>query len=92
MIFPTYNVNFKRGASEESIVATGEIRNDSNRDYTCALFKIILYGKHHAIGTGVIKIHDFKLKTTKAFNILIEAHYKLIPSIMRYEIVMERGY
>lgn len=92
MIFPTYNVEFKRASNEEFIVASGEIRNDSNRDYTCGLFKIILYGKHSAIGTGIIKIYDFKVKSTKAFSILVEAHSRLIPSILRYEIIMERGY
>jgi len=92
MFFPVYDVNFKRGSSEETIVATGDIRNDSNKDYACALFKIVIYSKHSAIGSGVIKIHDFKLKTTKSFNVLIDAHSKLIPAIMRYEILMERGY
>jgi len=92
MIFPTYDVNFKRGSSEETIIVTGEVRNDSNRDYTCALFKIIIYSKHSAIGSGIIKLHDFKLKTTKSFNVLIDVHSRLIPAIVRYEIVMERGY
>jgi len=89
MIFPSYNVTFRKGA-EDWIVACGEIRNDTIKDYRLAFFRIIVYGKSHTLGSGVIKIPGFRGKSTRYFEILIEGiSYKLIPSIVRHEIVLE---
>lgn len=92
MLFPCYGINFERGSYEESIIATGELKNDSTKDYNLAMFKIIIYSKRQSIGSGVIKLYDFKKNATKSFRIIIEAHRDLIPLIVKYEILLESAY
>jgi len=90
MLFPLYDVKFRKG--EEWIIVSGQIRNDSHKNFTLAVFKIILFSKNLIIGSGTIKIHNFRSKTTKNFEqILTGVGYHLIPSIDRYDIVLERG-
>lgn len=92
MFFPCYNVNFAAGVDEEWIVVTGEIRNDTSKDYSFVLFKIILYGKNAAIGSGIIKVHDFRRRSTKLFEVNIELPRKLIATIIKHEVLYEGGY
>jgi len=92
MAFPAYNVNFRR-AHQENIIATGEIVNESSKDYAMAMFKIMVFDKHHLLGSGIIKVHDFHPRAIREFEALIEGlDYKAIPAIFRYEILFEGGY
>jgi hypothetical protein len=92
MIFSVYNIFFKEG-TENWTVVNGEIRNESNIDYRAAIFRIFIFDKQRKLGNGVIKIHNFRGYSTRTFEVLIEGlSYKSIPSIVRHEIIFESGY
>ena len=92
MAFPVYNLTFRRG-HQNSIIASGEMVNETSRDYAMAMFKVLVFDKHQLLGTGIIKVHDFRSKAIREFESLIEGlDYKVIPSIFRYEVVFEGGY
>lgn len=92
MFFSSYNVNFEKGSYDESIIANGEIRNETLKDYSLVMFKIIVYNKRCSLGSGIIKIYDFKRTTTRAFNVILEVHRGLLPTIVKHEIVVETAY
>jgi hypothetical protein len=85
-------VNFSAGTDEDWLVVSGEIRNDTSKDYNFAMFKIILYNKQMALGSGIIKIYDFRRRTTKVFELPIEVPRKMIQTIVKYEVLYEGGY
>ncbi|MFA5157115.1 MAG: FxLYD domain-containing protein [Candidatus Omnitrophota bacterium] len=93
MIFPTYEVQFEKSGFDESVVVTGDIKNDSSRDYNMAMFKIVLYSRHKLVGSGVIKVYDFKRDMTKPFRAYVAMDTAVkITAIDRYEIMIEGGY
>ena len=92
MNFPTYQVHFEKSSFDDSVVVTGEIKNDSSRDYNLAMFKIVLYAKNKRLGAGVIKVFDFKKDIIKAFRTYVLIGEAKLPMIDRYEIMMEGGY
>ena len=93
MIFPTYDVSFEKSTFDESIVATGEIKNDTSRDYNLAMFRIIVYARNRRLGSGIIKLYDFRRGMNKSFRtyIPITADIK-VSMINRYEVMIEGGY
>ena len=92
MLFPSYNVTFKRG-SEEWIVVTGEIQNIAKRNFTTAVFRLVLFDKRRVMGIGFIKLRSFRARSIRRFEVLIHGlHYKLIPTIVNYRIILESGY
>ncbi len=93
MIFPTYDINFKANLNDNSLLVTGEVENNSVRDYSVAMFRIALFDKKQRLGTGFAKVYEFKKNTRKAFEAQIKgAEATAIPSIARYEILFETGY
>lgn len=93
MIFPVYDVNFKASLNDNSVLATGEIENNSPRDYSVAMFRIMLFNKKQRLGTGFAKVYEFKRNTRKAFEAPIKGvEVAAIKSIARYEILFESGY
>jgi hypothetical protein len=92
MIFPTYQVSFEKSSFDDSVIVTGEIKNDSSRDYNLAMFKIILYSKNKRLGAGIIKVFDFKKDITKTFRAYVLIGEAKVPMIDRYETMMEGGY
>lgn len=92
MAFSLFNVTLKRG-SEEWVIINGEIRNETKRDYKVSIFRMFLYDSMQVVAIGLIKVYDFRARSTRTFEILIEGmNYKLIPSVVRYEVVLESGY
>ncbi len=92
MIFPAYEVNFEKSSFDDSVVVSGELKNDSNRAYNLAMFRIILYSKNKRLGAGIIKIYDFKKDITKAFRAYVLIGDAKFTMIDRYEIMLEGGY
>ena len=93
MIFQTYEVQYERSGFDESIIVTGDIKNDSSRDYNMAMFKIVLYSRNKPVGSGVIKVYDFKKNMTKPFRTYVPVDSAVkITAINRYEIMIEGGY
>jgi len=92
MAFPVYNVKFRK-AHQDNILASGEIVNGSSKNYTEAMFRILVFDKYHVLGTGIIKVHGFSSHAHQQFEVLIEGvDYRVISSIFRYEILFEGGY
>jgi len=93
MYFSAYNVDYRRASIEDWVVVTGEIRNDSKKNFATAIFRIVLFDKRKTLGTGFIKIHGFRINAIKRFEVSIEGlHYKFISSIVRHELVLESAY
>ena len=92
MNFPVYNIRYEARTADFSTVVKGEIKNDGAKDFTFIMFKIILYDRQKSIGTGIIKIYDFKINNIKFFEAVVDMHRSLIPRILKYEIVFENGY
>ena len=91
MNFPLYNLEFKQGA-EDWIVARGEIRNDTSKEYHEIIFRLVLFDKTRTIGFGMIKLTELRRGSTRYFEILIDGvSYRMIPNIVRWELVMESG-
>jgi len=93
MFFPTYDVQFEKSTFDESIIVTGDIKNDSSRDYSLAMFRIFLYAKSRLLGSGMFKVYDFKKDLTKPFRVyvLVDEGVRL-STVSRYEVVSEGGY
>ena len=91
-MFTYYNITYKR-SSQDWIVVNGEIKNDSRRNYETALFRLIIYDRKKPIGMGFFRVHSFRMKSLKNFEVLIFGlHYRFIPHIARYEVILESGY
>jgi hypothetical protein len=93
MIFPVYEVNFEKSTFDESITATGEIKNDSSRDYNLAMFRIIIYNRNRRLGSGIIKLYDFRRGMSKSFRTYIPITTDIkVSMINRHEVMIEGGY
>lgn len=91
--FPFYNVTFKRKGDGKWVFAEGEIENNTNKDYSVALFRISVFDKNILIWTGPLKIKGFKKRQHKPFEILMEGlNYYSLSTISRYDIYFESGY
>lgn len=92
MLFTFYNIIYKKSI-EDWIVVTGEIANESRKNYTTAVFRLVVFDREHAIGTGFFKISNFRSRGIKNFEVLIFGlHHRFIPKISRCDIMMESGY
>jgi hypothetical protein len=92
MTFPTYQVSFEKSSFDDSVVVTGEIKNDSSRDYNLAMFRIFLYSKNKRLGGGIIKVFDFKKNIIKPFRAYVPIGEAKVTMIDRYEVMIEGGY
>jgi hypothetical protein len=92
MNFSNYNVTFKRGG-QNWVVAIGEIKNDTRKDFKSAIFRIFIYSRRQTLGSGLIRVHDFRARSLKPFEVTIErVDFALVHTIARYEILFEGGY
>lgn len=93
LTYSVYNLQFKKHSIEEWIVVSGEIRNDTSKHYSTAVFHLKIYVGADCIGSSLIKLRGFRGKATKAFEVLVEGvHYELLSQIVRCEILFESGY
>jgi hypothetical protein len=93
LAFSYYNIKYEKHPVEKWVVASGEIRNETNKNYSTAVFRIKLYVDENCIGSAIIKICGFRAKSSKTFDVLIDgAHNKMIPKINRCEILFESSY
>lgn len=93
MLFLCSNVKFKEGFSKDEIIATGEIENRSQRDYSVAMFKFFLFDRKQIIGTGIVKIYEFKRGARKHFETAVQMNdCRPISAIARYETLFDSGY
>jgi hypothetical protein len=88
-----YNIKYNKHPVEKCIVVTGDIRNDSEKNYDTAVFRVKLFVTQECIGSGILKIQGFRSKAAKTFEIMIEeTHHKQIPLISKCEILFEAAY
>lgn len=92
MRFPYYNVEFRKNYLSDLLLVSGEIKNCSGRTYATAVFRIILYHKNKIMGSGMIKVCDFKARFTRSFEAVLELDYKIASRITNFDIVFESGY
>ena len=92
MKFPYYSIEFKKNYSSDEILVSGAIRNYTSKSYNTAVFRIILYRQSKIIGSGLIKVHDFKANITRDFEAVLNISHKVIPRISGFDIVFDSGF
>ena len=93
MFFTCYNVQYHRHQVEDWIIAKGDITNESNKNYSTAVFKAKIFSGEMSIGSAVIKIHGFRSKMTRPFEAVFEGStHLLIPKISKLELYLESVY
>jgi hypothetical protein len=100
MRFLYNNISFKPGSNnndEGSLVVTGEITNDSGRDFNAVVFKMVLFIKTRCIGHLTITMNGFRNGQTKTFREMVSElelvpGFKIMPELIRYEIYPESAY
>jgi hypothetical protein len=91
--YSTYNIQFKKHPVEDCVVVSGEIRNDTNKNYNTAVFRLQVFVGHECIGASLIKLRGFRSRATRDFEVLVEGvHRDLLSKIARCEILFESAY
>lgn len=91
--FACYNIQFKKHGIEDCVVVTGEIKNETVKDYHTAVFRISLFNRQKLVAIAFIKIKGFGRKRTRPFEAVIkELRYSRIPQVLRHNIEFETGY
>ena len=91
------NVSFQQNAQEASLVVTGDITNNSGKDFNAVVFRMILFIKTGRIGRLTITMNGFRNGQTRTFRELVGevelGHgLKIAPELIRYEIYPEGAY
>lgn len=97
MRFLYNNVNFKQDVQESALVVTGDITNDSGKDFNAVLFRMTLFIKTRCIGNLTITMNGFRNGQTKTFResvgaLELRTGVKMAPGLLRYEIFPESAY
>lgn len=76
------------------MLVTGEIQNNTTKNYTAALFRIFLFDKkHNVLGKATFKLDDFKAARVKPFEVQVEDIPNIpIQRIASCDILWESGY
>jgi hypothetical protein len=94
--FSYYDISFTKGYTANEVYVSGEVKNNSNINYSTILFRIILYVQNKVAGSGTLKISGLPAKGNKSFEAKIEGlrevDDKLISRITNCEILFENGY
>jgi hypothetical protein len=91
--FELFNVNFTKKGDGHWVFMNGEILNNSNRNYSSAVFHLSVFDRMHLLWTGAVKVRNFRKRQTRPIEVLMEKlSYESIPRISRYEIFFESGY
>ncbi|MCM8779698.1 MAG: FxLYD domain-containing protein [Candidatus Omnitrophica bacterium] len=94
MNFSYYNIDFRRYGDGKYAYVSGEVTNESLKDYETAAFRIVLFDQtNRVIWSGSFKIRGLGKKRTKSFEVPLEGvDFTIIPKISRYDIYFESGY
>lgn len=90
--FDYYQVEFRKDEIEDKVCVTGEIKNNTDVNYTVAMFRIILYMSAQVIGNGIIKVPGLGSGKTKGFVSTLDISDTMITRITHWEITLESGY
>ena len=92
-VFELLNVNFTKKGGGRWVFMNGEILNNSNRNYSSAVFRLSVFERTHLLWTGLIKVRGFRKRQSRPFEVRLERlRYEHVPHITRYEIFFESGY
>jgi len=94
MNFTYYNVDFRRYSDGKFAYVTGEVTNETLKDYNTAVFRMVLFDMgNRVIWSGSFKIRGLGKKRTKSFEVPLEGvDFTVIPKISRHDIYFEAGY
>lgn len=92
MNFPVYNIRYEARSTDMATIVKGDMKNDSMKNFTFIMFRVILYDRQKSLGSGILKLYDFRVNNTKFFEVVVDMNRALIPRIVKYEILFENGY
>lgn len=91
--YSVYNIQFKKHPIEEWIVVSGEIRNETSKNFNTAVFHLKVFIGQSCLGSTIIKIRGFRAKASKDFEVLVEGvHHELLKQVLRCDIFFESAY
>jgi hypothetical protein len=91
--YSVYNIQFKKHSIEQWVVVSGEIHNDTSKNFSTAVFHLKLFVGQDCLGATLIKLRGFRARSSKDFDVLVEGvHYDLLSKIARCEIFFESAY
>jgi hypothetical protein len=91
--FDFYNVVFKRKGTGNWIFASGDIINNSGKDYHTAVFRLSVFERNMILWSGVFKVMGFRRVQSRPFEVLMEGfEYKELKAITKHEVYFESGY
>ena len=91
--FELLNVDFARKGGGHWVFMTGEIINNSSRNYTSAVFRLSVFERTHLVWTGAVRVRNFRKHQTRPFEVQMERFgYEAVVRISRYELFFESGY
>ncbi|HRZ13923.1 MAG TPA: hypothetical protein P5110_00250 [Candidatus Omnitrophota bacterium] len=91
--FSYYNIETKKPAAGRGIVVTGEIHNETSKDYHTAVFKLVIFSGQESIASSVVKVQGFRSRGTKTFEVLIEElDFGLVNRITKCDLMFESVY
>ena len=91
--FSYYNIQTKRPAAGSGIVVTGDIHNETSKDYHTAVFKLVVFAGQESIASSVVKVQGFRGHGTKSFEILIEElDFSQVGKITKCDLLFESVY
>lgn len=87
------NIAIKKYHTTNLIYITGDITNDSNKDYNTAAFRVSVCDDKTMVWTGVVKIRGFKKKQNKSFELPLEnADFNEKSSAIKCEMCFDGGF
>jgi len=93
MRFSYNNIKFKRHPYENWLVISGEVTNESGKNFHAVVFRILVFIKTTPIGNIIVPIKGFQVGQTRTFEAPVgEVDYKMLEQISRYEIYPESAY
>ena len=91
--FPYNNFKFKKHEQESYLMVTGEITNNTGRNYNAVVFRMVVFIKTIPIANVAIIVNGFYANQTKPVEVRVgELEYRIIPEITRYDIYAESAY
>lgn len=92
-LFSYYNVRFRKEVHTDGLVASGEVKNESNRDYANVVFRIRLLVGSEMMGESLFNVVDFHRGVVRNFEKSIEGvSFQITHKSFTYEIFFEGGY
>ena len=91
--FTAYNIKFEKHPIEKWIIVSGDIRNETDKTCTTAVFKVKVYIGDECLGSAILKLPGFRSRSTRTFDVMVEGvHHKFISKITKCEVLFETSY